>query len=66
MDKNQDQKGKWAATGIKLALSFAALFPVYAFVYITFPASIAAVYVVSSVLVALFAPWDAIRKRFEM
>ena len=66
MDKNQDEKGKCAAAGIKLALSFAALFPMYALVYITFPASIVAVYAVSAVLVAIFAPWDAIRKKFEI
>ncbi len=66
MGVNENQRGKLAATAIKLALSFAALFPIYALLYITFPASIAAFYVVSSVLVALFAPWDAIRKKFDL
>ncbi len=66
MGENEDQKGKWSTLAIKLALSLAALFPIYALLYITFPASIAAFYVVSSVLVAIFAPWDAIRKKFDL
>jgi len=60
----KDQKNKWIDLGIKLALSFAALFPVYALLYITFPISIVAVYLISAVLFAMFAPWDALKKKF--
>jgi len=43
---------------VKLSLSLAVLFPVYAFLYLTFPASLVALYIISAVLVAAFAPWD--------
>lgn len=49
---------------IRLALALAMLFPVYALLYITFPASIVAIYLVTAVLAALFAPWEKIRKKF--
>ncbi|NSW88039.1 MAG: hypothetical protein HPY84_17185 [Syntrophobacteraceae bacterium] len=64
MNEKQDQNGKWIEIGVKLALSLAALFPVYALFYLTFPASLVAVYVVSAILVALFAPWDDLKKKF--
>lgn len=64
MDETQDQKNKWIEVGVKLALSFAALFPVYALLYLTFPVSILAIYLISAVLVALFAPWDDLKKKF--
>jgi hypothetical protein len=64
MDEKQDQNSTVIAWGVKLALSFAALFPVYALLYMTFPASIVAIYLISAVLVAIFAPWDDLKKKF--
>ncbi len=64
MDEMQDQKNKWIEVGVKLALSFAVLFPLYALLYLTFPISILAIYLISAVLFALFAPWDDLKKRF--
>jgi len=64
MDEKQDQKSKWIEMGVKLALAFAALFPVYALLYVTFPVSILAIYLISAVLFALFAPWDDLKKKF--
>ncbi len=64
MNDSQNQKCKCTQTAIKLALSFAALFPVYVILYVTFPASIVALYVISAVLCALFAPWDDLKKKF--
>jgi len=60
----KDQKSKWIEVGVKLALSLALLFPVYALLYLTFPASILAFYVISAVLFAAFAPWEDLKKRF--
>jgi hypothetical protein len=57
-------KSKLIETGVKLALSFAALFPVYAILYITFPASIVAIYLISAVLFSAFAPWEDLKKKF--
>ncbi len=64
MDENQDQKCKCIAMCIKLALSFAILFPIYALLYVSFPGSLVALYLISAVLVALFAPWDDWKKKF--
>lgn len=64
MEEAQDQKSKWIEMAIKLALSLAALFPVYIILYVTFPASIVALYVVSAVVFAVFAPWESLRKKF--
>ncbi|MGA7876053.1 MAG: hypothetical protein WCA08_10340 [Desulfoferrobacter sp.] len=64
MEERQDQNKKWIEIGIKLALSLAILFPVYVLLYATFPASILAIYLVSAVVFALFAPWDNLRKKF--
>lgn len=64
MDEKQEQKNKLIEMGVKLALSLAVLFPVYVLLYITFPASIVAFYLISAVLFALFAPWDDLKKRF--
>lgn len=64
MDDKQDKKNKWLEMGVKLALSFAALFPVYALLYVTFPVSILAVYFISAILFAVFAPWEDLKKRF--
>lgn len=64
MDEKQEQKNKLIELGVKLALSLAVLFPVYVLLYITFPASIVAFYLISAVLFALFAPWDDLKKRF--
>lgn len=64
MNDRQDQKGKWTEMGIKFALSLAILFPVYAIGFVTFPASLVALYVISAALVAVFAPWEKIKKRF--
>ncbi len=64
MDEKQEQKTKWIEPAIKLALSLAALFPLYVILYLTFPASIVAIYLVSAVLVTLFAPWEELKKKF--
>jgi hypothetical protein len=64
MDERQEQKKKWVGLAIKLVLSLAALFPVYALLYLTFPASVLAFYLVSAVLFAVFTPWDELKKRF--
>jgi hypothetical protein len=64
MDERQEQKKKWVGLAIKLVLSLAALFPVYALLYLTFPASVLAFYLVSAVLFAVFTPWDDLKKRF--
>jgi hypothetical protein len=57
-------KSKLIEMAVKLALSFAALFPVYAILYITFPASIVAIYLISAVLFSAFAPWEDMKKKF--
>ncbi len=57
-------KSKFIEMGVKLALSFAALFPVYAILYITFPASIVAIYILSAILFSAFAPWEDLKKKF--
>lgn len=49
---------------IRIALALALLFPVYALLFITFPASLVAIYLVSAVLAALFMPWDKLKKKF--
>lgn len=64
MEERQDQKNKWIEVGVKLALSLAILFPVYVLLYATFPASILAIYLVSAVVFALFAPWENLKKKF--
>ncbi len=64
MDEKQDQKCKWVEMGVKMALSFAALFPIYALLFVTFPGSLVALYLISGVLVGLFAPWDSLKKKF--
>jgi hypothetical protein len=64
MDEKQDQKNKLIEVGVKLALSLAVLFPVYVLLYVTFPASILAIYLISAAVFAVFAPWDDLRKRF--
>ncbi|GEM_PF-525723 len=64
MDEKQDQKCKCVEMGVKMALSFAALFPIYALLFVTFPGSLVALYLISGVLVGLFAPWDSLKKKF--
>ncbi|MDY0041031.1 MAG: hypothetical protein RBS57_12035 [Desulforhabdus sp.] len=64
MEEKQDQKNKWVEVGVKLALSLAILFPVYILLYVTFPASILAIYLISAVVFALFAPWEDLKKKF--
>jgi hypothetical protein len=64
MDEKQEQTKKWIEYCVKLALGLAVLFPVYALLYLTFPASILAFYLVSAALFAVFAPWDDLKKRF--
>jgi hypothetical protein len=63
MMNGQDQNG-WVTAAIKMTLSLAALFPLYALVYITYPASLIAFYLISAAVVALFAPWDELKRRF--
>ncbi len=64
MEEKQDQKNQLISVGVKLALSLAVLFPLYAFLYVTFPISILGFYLISAVLFALFAPWDELKKKF--
>ncbi|NTW34541.1 MAG: hypothetical protein HGB17_00100 [Syntrophobacteraceae bacterium] len=56
-------KSRWVEMAVKLALAFAALFPVYALFYVTFPGSLVAVYVISAILLAAFAPWENLKKK---
>ncbi|MBC7357334.1 MAG: hypothetical protein H5U10_02240 [Desulfacinum sp.] len=63
MDERQENK-KWVEPVVKMVLSLAALFPVYAFLYVTFPASVIAFYLISAVLLAAFAPWDKLKEKF--
>ena len=62
MDEKQEKK--WLEPAVKIVLSLAALFPVYAFLYVTFPASIVAFYLISAILLAAFAPWDKLKEKF--
>lgn len=64
MDEKQEQNKNWIQAGIKLALSLAALFPAYMILYVTFPASLVAVYLIGAVLLMLFAPWEDLKKKF--
>ncbi len=64
MEQQQNEKSKWVEIAVKLALSFAIFFPIYLVLYVTFPGSIVAFYLISSVLFAVFAPWDDWKKRF--
>jgi hypothetical protein len=57
-------KSRWVEMAVKLALAFAALFPVYALFYVTFPGSLVAVYLISAILLAAFAPWEDLKKKF--
>ncbi len=59
-----DDKKKLIEMAIKGALSLAAMFPIYMLFYMTFPASIFALYVISAGLFAAFAPWDMLKKKF--
>ena len=52
---NEQDQSKWVEMAVKLVLSLAALFPVYAILYMTFPASIIAFYLISAVIVGLSA-----------
>ena len=62
MDEKQEKR--WLEPAVKIVLSMAALFPVYAFLYVTFPASIVAFYLISAILLAAFAPWDKLKEKF--
>jgi hypothetical protein len=64
MDEKKTQTNNWIAIAIKVALSLAALFPLYALLYLTFPASILAFYLISAALFAALAPWDDFKKKF--
>jgi len=64
MDENQESKKKWIDPAVRLSLSLAMLFPLYAVLYLTFPASLVALYLISAVLVAAFAPWEDLKKKF--
>lgn len=63
MENSQDRK-KWVEVAVKLGLSLAILFPVYGFLFLTFPASVLAFYLISAGLFAVFAPWDKLKERF--
>jgi hypothetical protein len=58
------QENGWVQAAIKMILSLAVLFPFYTLFYITYPASLIALYLVSAGVVALFAPWDVLKKKF--
>ena len=64
MDDNQDFKNNLISVAIKLVLSLAVLFPIYFLLYVTFPASIIAFYLITACLVAAFAPWDTLKEKF--
>jgi hypothetical protein len=64
MEGKQVENKNWIQIAIKLALSLAVLFPAYMVLYVTFPASLVAVYLIGAVLVTLFAPWEDLRKKF--
>lgn len=64
MDDKKEQKNQWIGMGVKFALSLAILFPLYVLLYMTFPVSIVGFYLISSLLFALFAPWDDLKKKF--
>jgi hypothetical protein len=64
MDQKQEDRNKWVALGVRMALSLAFLFPLYALLYVTFPASIVAFYLITAVILCIFAPWDSWKKRF--
>ncbi|MEJ5301361.1 MAG: hypothetical protein WHS38_10270 [Thermodesulforhabdaceae bacterium] len=63
MSEKKDQK-KWTEWVIKFVLSCVAAFPVYAFFYLTFPASMFAFYLITAGLIMAFAPWDDLKKKF--
>lgn len=63
MEERKDQGG-WIKYLIRFVLSCAFVFPLYAFLYLTFPASIFAFYLVTTVLVMIFTPWDDLKNRF--
>lgn len=62
--ENRKDQGGWLKYIIRFALSCAAVFPVYAFLYLTFPASMFAFYLITAVLVMVFTPWDDLKKKF--
>lgn len=62
MDERQENS-RWIEVAAKIAVSLAVLFPVYALLYLTFPASIIAFYLISAGLFAAFAPWDKIKQK---
>ncbi len=62
--EERKEKKKWLENLIKFVLSCAAVFPIYAFLYLTFPASLFAFYIISAVLVMVFTPWDDLKKKF--
>jgi hypothetical protein len=64
MEEDQESKKRWVDRTVKLSLSLAMLFPVYVLLYLTFPASIVALYIVSAALLAAFAPWEDLKKKF--
>lgn len=64
MNEKGEQNNKWVEMGVKLALSLAALFPLYMILYITFPASLVALYLIGAVVISLFAPWDTLKNKF--
>jgi hypothetical protein len=64
MNENEKSKKKWIDTAVKLSLSLAMFFPVYALFYLIFPASLVALYIISAILLAAFAPREDLKKKF--
>ncbi|MGD9504371.1 MAG: hypothetical protein AB7W37_05650 [Syntrophobacteraceae bacterium] len=64
MDGKQNGTSKWVEIAVKVALSLAATFPLYFLFYITYPASIFALYIITAGLFLAFAPWDDLKKKF--
>ena len=64
MEDKQGRQRKVLDAAIKLVLSLGVFFPIYALLYLTFPASILAFYLISAVLFAVFAPWDKLKEKF--
>ncbi|HDL89860.1 MAG TPA: hypothetical protein ENG14_03040 [Thermodesulforhabdus norvegica] len=62
--EDRKERKVWLEYLIKFVLSCVAVFPVYAFLYLTFPASLFAFYIITAVVVMVFAPWEELKSKF--